>query len=168
VQSEFRVKPERTEHRDLSGDHDIAKEVDLTGRQQAEQHHGAGPPEQTHASVEPDASIATSTVSGQAGSSGRSARTVVVAPTSRASASGSSSRSLTMISAAPAARSAMTTSNPIGPAPVTNARFPATSPARWTACRATDKGSASTARSMSRQLLLAIEHAGSLQRESAD
>jgi len=59
--------------------------------------------------------------------SGWSARTVAVAPRPAATLSGWSSRSFTMTSAAQARRSAVTTSSPMGPAPVTRIRLLATS-----------------------------------------
>ena len=50
--------------------------------------------------------------------------------------------SVTTISVAPARRAAMTSSAPIGPQPVTSTDLPSSGPARFTACSATDSGSA--------------------------
>jgi hypothetical protein len=68
------------------------------------------------------------------------ARRVRVAPSARTRSSGASCRSTTVISPRPARRSTATTSAPMGPAPITSALRPRTSPARPTACHATLAG----------------------------
>ena len=64
-----------------------------------------------------------------------------MAPSFRAFCSGRSCMSTAVISPAPARFSTATTSAPIGPAPMTSADLFATSPARDTACQATEAGS---------------------------
>ena len=68
---------------------------------------------------------------------------------SPATTSGASSTSVVTTSAAPAQRAARAVSSPIGPEPVTMTRLPSRGPARFTACSATDRGSATDRRSRS-------------------
>ena len=67
------------------------------------------------------------------------------APIARAHSSGLSVMSTATMRAAPARRKAPINKVPIGPQPVTKTCLPNTLPARWIACKPTDKGSANAA-----------------------
>ena len=77
----------------------------------------------------PDDSMVTSGCTVRSAALSEASR-VRVAPSARARSSGGWCRSTTVISAAPARRRTATTSAPIGPAPITRALRPRTSPAR--------------------------------------
>ena len=68
-----------------------------------------------------------------------------MAPRARAMSSGNGCMSTAVISLAPARFRTATMSAPIGPAPITRADLPWTSPAWETACQATAAGSAKAA-----------------------
>ena len=147
---EFVVETEGADQRDLAGDEQIAGNAGVTRRKQTQLDDGAAAGDPLYAGAQPGCCargldrrvdlVGPALLVGTIGPYGR------VAPQACATASASSTRSVTMTSAAPAATSAATTRQPIGPAPVTSTRWPAILPARLTACRATESGSATAAR----------------------
>lgn len=64
------------------------------------------------------------------------------APIFSAVRSGCTAMSVATMRVAPARRAAITAIAPIGPQPVTSTLLPSSGPARFTACSATDSGSA--------------------------